>query len=84
MVVENRVLMKVVFPNPDSPATLETSVDLFDGATHGKIYHNGKGGATLCNDLMSVLESVDGLTLRLTLEERCTFDLEAVQGNLYQ
>jgi hypothetical protein len=53
-VVEKSVLMKVVFPRPDSPATCDGQ----NGAVEvqiGRTYHYGEGSAALRNNLVPVL-----------------------------
>lgn len=55
MVVENKVLMKVVLPRPDSPATcsLVNSPSPWPNEL-GYTHHNGEGCTALRNDLVSV------------------------------
>jgi hypothetical protein len=54
MVVEKSVLMKVVFPRPDSPATCDGQNGPTEMQTE-RTYHYGEGSAALCNNLVSVL-----------------------------
>lgn len=59
MVVEKRVLMKVVFPRPDSPATCRVFVrswPLLGGeGGRGDAYHDGEGSTALGDNLVPVL-----------------------------
>ena len=60
MVVEKRVLMKVVFPKPDSPATWNDGLvrELFEfSAIDCLAHHNRECGSTLGHNLVS--ENVD-------------------------
>jgi hypothetical protein len=54
MVVEKSVLMKVVFPRPDSPATCDGQNEAAEMQT-GRMYHYSEGSAALCNNLVPVL-----------------------------
>ena len=50
--------MKVVFPNPDSPATLIEVLARFLNLVVTRKYHNSKGRSSLCDDFVSTRSSV--------------------------
>lgn len=55
MVVEKSVLMNVVFPNPDSPATYSlVSSSTQDASSNCQTNHNSKGRSPLRDDLVAV------------------------------
>ena len=48
--------MKVVFPNPDSPATFEALANIDRaGGTLCNAYHDGKSSSSLCDNLVSLI-----------------------------
>jgi hypothetical protein len=61
MVVENRVLMNVVFPSPDSPATCQSKPSLM---CRLRTDHYSKSGTALCDNLVSVEWLDDGAKTR--------------------
>lgn len=70
MVVEKSVLMKVVFPKPDSPATYNTCLahEAFEPQNIGCFAnHNRKCGSTLGHDFVS--ENTD-LALEIRMARR--------------
>lgn len=70
MVVEKRVLMKVVFPKPDSPATWNDGLvrELFESsATDCLAHHDRECGSTLGHNFMS--ENVN-LALEVNIAKR--------------
>ena len=60
MVVEKSVLINVVFPKPDSPATLLASVPATSVYIEIDEYHNGEGSSTFSNDFVPRQLSIRG------------------------
>ena len=69
MVVEKRVLIKVVLPNPDSPATftIDVSSILYTIRVYMLSYHDSESGTPLSNNLVSLVWQVGNANRRRAL-----------------